>query len=455
MSAGSRPKMVGRTMKIEYYVENFGKAERKTELSLEVNGRSVETRELSLPAGEKRSGEFLYVPLSEGMVSGSISVKDDLYSLDNRRYFAVSVSKNIKVLGLYQDEFVKTDPYFFIRHALDPDGNASGGISFQTSIMKEMNPETLSGTHVLLLADIDAVPEKQAAMIASYLRKGGTVVSFPGNRTAHASMAAITDALKKEGIPAGNVYGGKVPFKISGLAFCEDFSVMNKLLQLDYVSWKNLQDIRTDSSDKILATAGGSKIISERRIGAGRWISFACSARNDYCNWPELKLFPVVMVHLVDYAANGIPDVKSALCGSRIKLLPSSNSIDVSDSSGTSRIPAVRGREFLFEGTWNPGVVTFEGADIKAAVLNGDPEESRTEMLQQSKMASTVISHDVSVISPDSPAVEQLDSSRKGSSLAGLFLVLLFLAALSEFLIADSHIPYFNPSASNVKGGRN
>ena len=453
VSAGSKPKMVNKAMKIEYDVENFGRSERKTELSLEVNGKAIETREISIPAGEKQSGEFIFVPVSEGMVSGSVCIKDDLYSMDNKRHFAVMVSKNVKVLALYQDELVRPDPYFFIRHALDPDGSASNGIGVQTSTLKEVNVEILNASHVVILADIDVFPEKCASLLSAYLKRGGTIISFPGARTTSSSMSGIMDALKKDGISAVNIYGTKISFKAKGITFANDLSVMNNLLQLDYLEWKNLQDMRTDTSGKVLASTGGKDVIVERKIGAGRWIAVACSARNDYCNWPELKSFPVVMVHLIDHAANGIPDVKDIICGNKIRLNSTSNSIDVSEASGSTKINTVKGRAGVYEDTWIPGVITFDGADIKAASLNGDPEESKPEIMVQGRMGSLVIDHEVTLLSSSSAVMDQVDSSRKGSSLAGLFFILLFIIAILEFLIADGHIPYFNPSVTSLKGG--
>lgn len=454
VTTGFKPKTVNRTMRVEYDVENFGRSESRTELNFEVSGKTLETRDLTIAGGERKSGEFSFVPVSEGVIYGSIGVKDDPYSMDNRRYFAASVSKNVKVLAVYEDEFVKTDPYFFIRHALDPDGSASNGISFQTTTVKELSPEMISGIHVMLLADIDSVPEKYAALISGYLKGGGTVVSFPGPRTKATSMSGITEALKKEGITGLHVYGSKVALNKTGIAFKEDLAIMNDLLQLDYLSWRNMQEISSDPSAKVLATAGGRNVIVERKVGNGRWIALACSARNDYCNWPELKSFPVVMVHLIDHAANGMSDIKSIVCGNRIQLNPFSNSIDVSESSGTFKIKTVKGRTFPFEETWIPGVITFEGADIRAAVLGCDAEESKPEMLPREKMLASIIEHEVNFISTDSTVVEQVDSSRKGSSLAGLFLVLLFCAALMEFLISDNHLGYFNPKASALKGGK-
>ncbi|MFZ2653370.1 MAG: BatA domain-containing protein [Victivallales bacterium] len=454
VSTGSKPKTVNRAMRVEYDVENFGKAESRTELNFEVNGRTIETRDLALPGGEKKSGEFSFVPVSEGVVYGSVGVKDEPYGMDNRRYFAVSVSKNVRVLAVYEDEFVKTDPYFFIKHALDPDGTASNGISIQTATVKELTAEALSGTHVVILADIDSVPEKYASLIADYLKKGGSVVSLPGSRTKASSMSGIADALKKDSISVANAYGGKVAFKKKGIMFSGDLAIMNDLLQLDYLEWKDIQELSADPSAEVLATASGKNVILERKAGNGRWIALACSARNDYCNWPELKSFPVMMVHLVDHAANGMTDIKSMVCGNKIPLVPSSNSIDVSKSSGSFKLSTVKGRAFSFEDTWVPGVITFDGADIRAAVLNGDSEESRPEILPHEKMLKSILDHDVNFISADSTVAEQVDSSRKGNSLAGLFLVLLFCAALMEFLISDNHLGYFNPSASIVKGGK-
>lgn len=440
---GFKPKTVNKALKVEFDVDNFGKGERQTELNFEVNGKLIETRDITLKSGTRLSGEFSYVPVTEGMLTGTVNVKDDFLGLDNSRYFAVSVSKNVRVLAVYEDEFVKQDPYFYIRHALDPDGGAVNGISIWTATLKELTPKMLSGSHVVLLADIGTVSGKAASMLAEYLKKGGTVVSFAGNRTGPATFSGLSEVLKKEGVPAGNAYGRKTPAKKNGIVFYEDFAIMNDLLQLDYLAWKNIQEMETLPSQKVLAATGGRNVIVEQKVGNGRWISLACSARTDYCNWPELKSFPVAMVHLIDHAANGISDVKNLVCGNKLALIPYYGAVTVSGYSGTRDFTAAKGVPFFFENTWFPGILNVEGADIKATVLNADIEEGKLDVLPREKISAALIDHEVNILGPDSAIDEQVESSRIGSDLSGLFFVLLFICLVAEFLISYNLLGYF------------
>ena len=440
---GFKPKTVNKTIKVEFDVDNFGKGDRQTELNFEVNGKLIETRDISLKSGVKVSGEFSYVPVSEGLLTGTVSVKDDFLTLDNSRYFAVSVSKNIRALAVYEDEFVKQDPYFYIRHALDPDGSAVNGVSIRTATLKELTPKMLSGSHIVLLADISVISGKAATMVAEYLKKGGTVISFSGNKTGSATFSELCEILKKEGVQAKNVYGKKAPYKKNGIVFYEDFAIMNGLLQLDYLVWKNLQEMETAPSRKVLAKADGRNVIVEQKIGNGQWIALACSARTDYCNWPELKSFPVAMVHLTDHAANGMADVKNLVCGNKLGLIPYSGSVTVSGYSGTQELAAVKGVPFFFDNTWTPGILNIEGADIKAAVFNADTEEGKLDVLPREKIPTAVVEHEVNLLGPDSALEEQVNSSRKGSDLSGLFFILLFLSLVLEFLISYNLLAYF------------
>jgi hypothetical protein len=440
---GYKPKTVNKTMKIEFDVDNFGKGERQTEVNFEVNGKLLETREISLKSGVKLSGEFSCVPVSEGMLTGTVTVKDDFLGLDNTRYFAVSVSKSIRILAVQEDEFVKLDPYFYIRHALDPDGNAVNGVSIWTMTLKELTPKMLSGSHIVMLADIGAISGKAASMIADYLKKGGTIISFSGSKTGSATFSEICEILKREGVQADNVYGKKTPFKKNGIVFYEDFSIMNELLQLDYLSWKNIHEMKTSPSQKVLAKTDGRNVIVEQKIGSGRWIALACSARTDYCNWPELKSFPVAMVHLVDHAANGMPDVKNLVCGNKLTLYPYSSSVTVSGYSGAQKLATAKGVPFFFENTRSPGILNIDGADIKAAVFNTDTEESRLDVLPREKLQAAIVEHEVNVLGPDSAIEEQVNSSRKGSDLSGMFFILLFFSLFLEFLISYNLLGYF------------
>jgi hypothetical protein len=201
--------------------------------------------------------------------------------------------------------------------------------------------------------------------------------------------------------------------------------------------------METAPSQKVLAKADGRNVIVERKIGNGQWIALACSARTDYCNWPELKSFPVTMVHLMDHAANGMPDVKNLVCGNKLGLNPYSGSISVSGYSGTHELAAVKGAPLFYENTWTPGILNVEGADIKAAVFSADTEEGKLDVLPREKIPTALVAHEVNVLGPDSAIEEQLNSSRKGSDLSGLFFILLFLSLALEFLISYNLPDYF------------
>lgn len=430
-----KPKVVNQPMRIPFALRNHGGKERGVEVQLEVRGEKVQKRYQVLPAGAVHEGAFEYVPGAAGFVHGAVVVNDSDLQLDNRAYFTANVVENVKVLLLDSDVYSKADPYFFLRYALDPpDSGSINGFEVDRVFVQELTPLSLKEYQVVVLANPDPLGLEAAQLLGNYLRRGGSVLVFAGGKVTSATLAALEPA------SLGKLFGAKENSGASGLALGGFLSGLNDLLELDLVKWRRLHRLHPGGSAQLLATVEQQPAIVEQSVGEGRLFALAFSARRDYGNWPELKSFPIAMIHLFDYAAN-LPRADIALeCGKALRLHAGKKEVTRSDLEGKVKTLAATDAELVVTGTWFPGVLKFEGADIESAALNPVPDESILEALDADDAAGKIATGSVRVLNPHAELSWQVRNFREGSDLAGVLLFVLLLILVAEAMIGSGYV---------------
>jgi len=182
--------------------------------------------------------------------------------------------------------------------------------------------------------------------------------------------------------------------------------------------------------------------MAEEKVGAGSFIACAFSCRRDYCNWPELKSFPIAMIHLLTYAAHDPQQNAGVACGSLLRLTalsPTDKAIALRHSDGTLFQAPVEKGEAVFADTWQPGVLTAEHASPRCVAVNPVPAESELACMSAGKMTG-ITDAPVTVLKTDAGVESQIRTYRQGSDLTGLFLLLALALLLLELLVGNTYL---------------
>jgi len=444
----SRPQMVNKRMVIPYEIRNHGETDSPTEVSLTVASETVATETLTVPAGESVKGQFEYVPSGAGALSGSVQITDRNLDLDNRCFFTVNVSENIRVLLLDSDVLSRVRPFHFLKLAVDPaDGEAINGIQTGQGFVQELSPKELEKFHVVALANPQPLTPQTAALLTRYMRNGGTVLAFAGANVDQTTFAALQEANLQK------LFGARQQADFSGLTFKGSLSGLNELLQMDLVKWQHLHMLAPSPSGTILAESHGHAVIAEEKIGPGSFIACAFSPRRDTSNWPELKSFPIAMIHLLTYAAHDPQQNAGATCGKLLRLTALASDdkqVSLSHSGGARfQIPVEKG-EAVFADTWQPGILTAERASPRSVAVNPVPAESVLKTLAPGRLTGLVRSK-VSILKTDAALDSQIRNTRQGSDLTGAFLFLVMFLLLLEILLGNTYISTRQRSRTNAR----
>lgn len=167
-------------------VMNFGKTAReRVKVTFEVNGATVETREIALPAGEAAPVRFRHRFDRLGDNPGCVRVEAaDADPANNVFYFNARVQPRIRVVILNGRPSVqpRDDAAYFLRAALDMGENSPFDVRTLPADAAEAAAEATQAG-VIILADVSTAAPATVSALREALRRGGGLLFLPGRST--------------------------------------------------------------------------------------------------------------------------------------------------------------------------------------------------------------------------------------------------------------------------------
>ncbi len=432
ISAGkldSAPKIIQRGITIPFKLTNHGRITRKITARLRISGKVVRTKHFSLPPAAVLNEQFVYIPRHAGRVQADVEIDDENIPLDNRAWFSFAPADNLKVLLISNYEAYGADPFYFFRLALNPAPQKPlNGIRCKTLDRVSLTREILAQQDVVCLALDEPLDKELTSFLGDYLYSGGILITVPQADTKAGYCAAL---IRQNKLMLRATGAEIIPVRDSGLKFKAPLRELNYLLELKLVRWRKLVDFKPSPAKILATTAAGRPLILEQHAGKGRYINLGFALRRDFSNWPGLKSYPVAMVALVNYAAGKQEKSISAYCGGKVEL--EGKNIVFSSTNGENGIFKSGSKQY----SRLPGVLTFEGADLQAAVFNPAPAESKTATAEESELRKW-FNAPLTVLNVNSDIIAQIVKFRKGSELTGWFLLLMLLLLGLEFMLGGN-----------------
>ncbi|MBI3099060.1 MAG: BatA domain-containing protein [Planctomycetes bacterium] len=241
----STTKVVGTEKTTTFYVEVLASGEGSSGgagLTFNVDGNRQESQTVSLSPGQPIVVPFVTTFHEPGPHFVGAELDGDPLPPDNRRFLALDVRDTLRVLlvdgepdaELFKDEVV------FLRYALRPTDDPLDRISlFQIDTATDITfPEMdLRRYDLLVLANLTALTSEKAADLESYVRAGGGLLVYLGDRV---EPATYNELLWRDG-------NGVLPARLGGLLGDEKREREVKLGDLDdrrppFEYFRSLQD---------------------------------------------------------------------------------------------------------------------------------------------------------------------------------------------------------------------
>ncbi len=351
--------------------------------------RITKREKVKLEPGATVTLDFELPALSEGLWQGRVSVEyDDDLPFDNQRFFAISATPAYRVLivGGDSDGAAITSETYFLNAALrlTDDNETYHESPFAPTLVTYAADTSLpkfSDFDAVVLANVADVSKADADQLASFVRSGGGLLVFTGDRVTAKSSATLIEA----GLTVGEIGDIKVttdlPWRLN--QWDESHPIFEPLSDPQHGDLRRLifaayTKVTPSSDAAVLAQfSTGDAAVVERRVGDGKvlWVTSSCG--RDWSDWCRSRLFLPTVHQMLGYEV-GLTSggrVRSRLVdeqGSRAAEVRSQKS-EVSGQSGRSEALT---SEALTSAALLPGVEQFERY---AEFINTTPRESETD----------------------------------------------------------------------------
>jgi hypothetical protein len=307
---GSQGVGVNLPLQIEATVANFGATEIKELLvQLSIDGQSKEQKLATIPAKGETSVTFQTRIGQAGAHAGQITLKKDGLSGNPVANFALDAQDKLRVLlvdGDPQTSLVQSETFFLTR-ALNPSGERDTSLFLPTVVLPDgLNAATLENYQVVILANLAALPDAVVPKLQNFLRQGGGMLIFAGDKLQTDSYnqklgAALPAQLrdKKTGPEAGGEKIDKMDLTHPALQ-----SLSDSILQ-ESIKSVRVWGYQRAAGKPLIALANGEPLLLEQKVGAGQVMLMTTSADRDWSDLPVKTVFLPLIQSLTQYLAGG------------------------------------------------------------------------------------------------------------------------------------------------------
>lgn len=360
-------------------------------VSLDVDGRTVETRTTTF--GEGTSGSVTFEPLTlpeSGTLRGTVRIPADALQSDNTLHFVLSTDQRIPVLILEGAGTTRGASYFLER-ALSIGTNP--GFRVEVRRGGELRAADLQSNPVVILNQTPMPSGAPGDRLRSYVEEGGGLIFLMGENTPGdwpgvlPNVSGAVDRTRDGGVTLGYIDTGHPVFEVFAAPRTGDFTAARVF---------RYRPIPSGAFPRVLARYGdGGIALAERPVGEGRVLVWTTTLDTD---WNDLALQPIFLPFLhqmTKYAAGFEPPRSWLTVGTPFDVrgsLPAGQQEAIAVGPGGEQVRVAAGTPLQLEEVGFYEVRDPESAsrlidlavnvDRAEADLSGfDPEEMRTALL--------------------------------------------------------------------------
>lgn len=467
---------VGQRVNIRANIKHFGtRTNPSLRIYLEINGERREVSELSLGAGE--AGQVLFAHTFDQPGSQVIKViidGDSVLQVDNELMASVQVLDRVPVLLIDGDPAPPNQPLKgetgFLATALEPftqnKVNTADLLAATVIAASHFTPEMIDQQKAIVLANVTSLTAEQLTTLDGYVRGGGGLIIFLGNRVngdwfnerLFAGGAGLAPARLTELVGSAQAVGK--PTTISVQTFAHPaLSMFNDrrngdLATGEITNWFRLEPPRDAAGiTTLLRFENGDPMLIEKRHGEGTVLLCATACDADWSNLPARPFYVPLMQQLISHTASSVEPPRNVQMGQPLSARLSRTLIGrravMTDPAGRRHAITISDQgsrgSIEFTATEQLGLYTldFPGSEERPLhfVVRSPREESDLAQLSQTETSKLAAEMKADVI--DSvEAYRELDGSRRhGSEIWHWFfwavLVMCFVELFLQFRFAN------------------
>lgn len=292
-------------------VMNFGKTARdRVKVAFVVNGKTVETREIPLPAGAAAPVRFRHRFDQVGDNAGCVRVEAaDADPADNVFYFNVRVRPRIRVaiLNGRPSAQPREDAAYFLNAALDMGEDSPFDVRALAADAPEAATEA-ARAGVVVLADVSAAAPATVSALRQALSRGGGLLFLPGRSTDPAAFQRTFGDLAPCGLRRVLAPGGSEEYAETSLATVDydypAFEAFKGAGRGDFraVRFYKYWEVTGSQTARVSARfEDGRPAILEKKADGGTAILAMTPGDPEWTDFPQRALFLPYLHEVVQY----------------------------------------------------------------------------------------------------------------------------------------------------------
>ncbi|MEK6234494.1 MAG: hypothetical protein N2C14_07260, partial [Planctomycetales bacterium] len=326
---------LGAEVEFEAQLEHFGREDKpRQRVMLFVDGRLADEDRVDLPARVAQTARFQHRFSEAGEHHVEIRLADDLLNLDNRRRLALPVKEAIRVLCVNGspagDPFQGATEY--LRIALNPTEARQGGATARPEVVTEnalLEIADLNQYDCMFICNVSRFTKAEARRLDAYLRNGGGLVFFLGDRVLPESYNRWLFGEDPQGV---RILPAKIGSRLVRRTGEEPFhiDVMDSRHPLlgafrgnPSAAWSRfpvterfqLETPETTTARVAMGIQGGGPLIVEHSVRRGRVILVGVSADASWSTLPKSPNFVPLIHEMLNFVVGRRDEGRNRLVG--------------------------------------------------------------------------------------------------------------------------------------------
>jgi hypothetical protein len=431
-------------VRVQATIAGYGTPAAKRTVTLVLNGRTLQTKTVDVPANGRGQVEFLGLDAPYGFSRGEIHIDGgDALPGDDRYLFSVERADPRKVLFVDDGRHPRAELYF--RAALDSAGD--GAFQLETQRPEAAAAATLSTYPFVVLSDLGNVPQELDSALQNYVRNGGSVLVALGPAAAVLPRVPILD----EAIQASDYAGREGDRFLSVIDVDAGHPVLRSVDRFTGV--KFYQTIRVNPmKSRVLARMNDqTPLLMERNIGEGKVIAFASTFDNVSNDLPlHASWVPFVTQTALYLGGGGAEQPVNLPVDSYVELRSADNAnkngsgaaAEVLDADGKRLLSleeSVKATNFLLD---HEGYFEIKTAAGRRSLIAAHADRRESDLAQIPKETLDLWKGTGSVDTSNGPGAGagQESANEKPWPLWPYILLLLLGVAVAESVVADRYL---------------
>jgi|688.fasta_scaffold03993_12 hypothetical protein len=168
-------------------------------VQLMIDGQTVQSIDTKIAPREKKQVEFIHRFAESKTYRLEIHIPQDQLAIDDRRHSLLTLSDSLNTLVLQDIEGQAKYIALALNQQLSAQPSITSAATVNTAFVDQWQDLPLEQTNLVVLCNISSIPDSFATLLGDFVRRGGGLLVFLGDRIDPSNYQSLTNMQSPEG----------------------------------------------------------------------------------------------------------------------------------------------------------------------------------------------------------------------------------------------------------------